>query len=244
MDEETLRKMAVEQYLEGKDPFSIYSEMGRTKPWFFKWLHRYRGGNPEWYKDKPKTPHGHPRETPPEMKTLVRNIRIELEEHPYAQIGTSAIKWEFRKIGVIPPSDRTINRILKRESLVKKNSLYPQRGGIPVFQGASEYQSHPSGRSPGSQVYQERWPLLFAPCHGSLQPSSLYQSPTKKRRPICGSGIGPLLEDNGPSGLPSNRQRALFPGKQSLSSFLGYRAQALPVDGNRGGLHPYWRTLA
>lgn len=54
-------------------------------------------------KDKPKTPHGHPREIPPEMKKLVRNIRIDLEEHPYAQIGNSAIKWESRKLGVTSP---------------------------------------------------------------------------------------------------------------------------------------------
>ncbi len=120
MDEETLRKMALEQYLQGKTPVSIYSEMGRTRPWFFKWLHRYRSGDPGWYKDKPQTPHGRPRETHPEMKKLVKNIRIDLEEHPWAQIGTSAIKREFKKLGVTPPSDRTINRILKREGLVKK----------------------------------------------------------------------------------------------------------------------------
>jgi len=76
MDEETLRKMAVEQYLKGKTPVSIYSEIGRTRPWFFKWLRRYRSEDPEWYKDKPKAPHGHPRETSPEMKKLVTNIRV------------------------------------------------------------------------------------------------------------------------------------------------------------------------
>ncbi len=239
MDEETLRKMAIEQYLQGKPPVSIYSETGRTRPWFFKWLHRYRSGDPEWSKDKPKTPYGHPRETPLEMKKLVRNIRIDLEEHPYAQIGTSAIKWEFKKLGVTPPSDRTINRILKREGLVKKNSLFSQGSGISVFHQTPGIQQHPSSRPSGSKIHQKRWPLLFAPYHGSIQSSRLYQSPAKKRRPSCGSGIAPLLEDNGSSGFPSSRQRALFPGKQSLSSFLWYRAQALPVHGNRGGLHPH-----
>jgi hypothetical protein len=42
MDEETLRKMAIEQYLQGKEPVSIYKELGRTKPWFFKWFSRYQ----------------------------------------------------------------------------------------------------------------------------------------------------------------------------------------------------------
>ena len=44
MDEETLRKMAIEQYLQGKEPVAIYKELGRTKPWFFKWLNRYQSG--------------------------------------------------------------------------------------------------------------------------------------------------------------------------------------------------------
>lgn len=244
MDEETLRKMAVEQYVQGKTPVSIYSEIGRTRPWFFKWLRRYRSGDSEWYKDQPKTPHGHPHETPPEMKNLVRNIRIDLEEHPYAQIGTSAIKWEFKKLGVVPPSDRTINRILKREGLVKKNSLYPQGSGISLFHQAPGIQQHPSGGPPGSTIHQKRWPLPFAPCHGSIQSSRLYQPPAKKRRPSCGPGIGPLLENDGYPGFPSSRQRTLFPGKQSLSPFLWDCPQALPVDGNRGSLHPHRRTLA
>lgn len=244
MDEETLRKMAVEQYLQGKTPVSIYSEMGRTRPWFFKWLHRYRSGDLGWYKGKPKTPHSHPRETHPELKKLIKNIRIDLEEHPYAQIGTSAIKWEFKKLGVTPPSDRTINRILKREGLVKKNSLYPQGSGISLFHQAPGIQQHPSGGSPGPTIHQKRWPLLFTPCHGSIQSSRLYQPPAKKRRPSCGSGIDPLLEDNGHPGFSSSRQRTLFPGKQSLSSFLWHRPQALSVHGSRSRLHPHWRTLA
>ena len=132
MDEETLRKMAIEQHLQGRSPISIYLEMGRSKYWFFKWLHRYQSGDTEWFKDKPKTPHHHPRTSPLEMQNLVKSIRMQLEDS-YAQVGTSAIKWEFKKLGVIPPSDRTINRILKRAGLVKKNSLYPPRGwNIPT----------------------------------------------------------------------------------------------------------------
>lgn len=42
MDEETLRKMAIAQYLQGKEPISIYREFGKTPKWFFKWLKRYR----------------------------------------------------------------------------------------------------------------------------------------------------------------------------------------------------------
>jgi len=125
MDEETLRKMAMEQALQGKAPVSIYREMGRSKKWFFKWLQRYESGEAEWYRDHPRTPHSHPYETCPKTRNLLTRIRTQLEEHPYAQIGTSAIKWECQKLGLTPPSDSTINRILRKEGLVKKTSYTP-----------------------------------------------------------------------------------------------------------------------
>jgi hypothetical protein len=127
MDDETLRKMAIQQYLQDKSPASIYRDMGRSKKWFFKWLRRYQSGDPNWYHDQSRAPRSHPNQTSPEMRQLIINIRTQLEEHPYAQIGTSAINWEFKKLGATPPSNSTINRTLKRQGFVKKNSLYPPR---------------------------------------------------------------------------------------------------------------------
>ena len=244
MEEENLRKMAIEQYLQGKTPVSIYREMGRSRPWFFKWLHRYQCGDAEWYRDRPKIPRSHPHQIQPDTRKLVTNIRIQLEKHPYAQIGTSAIKWEFNKLGVIPPSDRTIIRILKREGLVKKNSLYPQRSRIPLFQKASGDQQHPSGGPPWTKIHQGRWTFLFAQCHGSLQPPDLPSSPTKKRRPSRSSGLDQLLEDHGHALFSPGRQRTLFSGKQSLPPFLWHCSQSLSVFGDRSSFHPHKRTLA
>ena len=103
MEEETLRNMAIKQYLQGKDPVSIYREMGRSKKWFFKWLRRYRSGEADWYRDQLKTPQSHPRQISPEMRKLIVNVRTQLERNIYAQIGAFAIKWEFKKLGVTPP---------------------------------------------------------------------------------------------------------------------------------------------
>ncbi|MFX0124507.1 MAG: hypothetical protein ACFFAE_12815 [Candidatus Hodarchaeota archaeon] len=221
MEERTLRKMAVEQYLQGKTAVSIYQETGRSKYWFFKWLHRYQSGDANWYQDPPRIPQSHPHQISPEMRKLIINIRKQLEKHPYAQIGTSAIKWEF-----------------------KKNSLYPQGRRIPLFHRSPGFQQHPSSGPSRGKIHQGRWAFLFAQYHGSLQPPGLSSSPTKKRRPSRGPGVNQMLEDYGHARLPSSRQPTLLSRKQSLPSFLWHCPQSLSVAGDRGGLYPYKRTLA
>ena len=49
MTEEELRLNAIERYVNGENPKSIYNELGRIKPWFYKWLKRYLSGGPHWY---------------------------------------------------------------------------------------------------------------------------------------------------------------------------------------------------
>ena len=244
MEEETLRNMAVKQYLQGKDPVSIYREMGRSKKWFFKWLRRYRSGVTDWYRDQSKAPQFHPRQISPEMRKLIVNVRTQLERNIYAQTGAFAIKWEFKKLGLAPPSDSTINRTLRREGLIKKNSLSPQRGRVFLFHRASGSQPYPSGGSDGSKIYQERRPFLFAQCDRSLQPQGLSSSTATQRRPSRSFGLDPLLEDHGNSRLSPSRQRTLLSGKQSLSPIPWPRSQALSANGDRSCLHPYRRTLA
>jgi hypothetical protein len=45
--EQNIRKIAIERYLKGEIPKSIYSDLKRSKEWFFKWLRRYKSGNPD-----------------------------------------------------------------------------------------------------------------------------------------------------------------------------------------------------
>jgi transposase len=130
MEEETLRKTAIKQYLQGKAPRLICCEMRRSKRWFFKWLNRYRSGDAEWYQDRSRRPHTNICQTSPDMRQLVSNIRIQLQENPFARVGTSAIKYEFLRLGVTPPSDSTINRILRRAGLVRKNSSLLEQYGL------------------------------------------------------------------------------------------------------------------
>ncbi len=58
--EEELRKKAIQRYLERGSPKSIYTDLKRSKEWFFKWLKRYQTGDKDWYKDRSKAPHNSP----------------------------------------------------------------------------------------------------------------------------------------------------------------------------------------
>jgi transposase len=124
---EEQRKQAIQRYFQGEEPKSIYTSLNRSKEWFFKWLKRYKSGVAEWYKEQSRAPLRTPGRISDNQKQAIILTRNHLEAHSFAQTGVSAIKWELTKQGVSFPSDRTINRVLKREGLIKKNFLYPQR---------------------------------------------------------------------------------------------------------------------
>jgi hypothetical protein len=120
---EDIRKKAIERYLVGEKPVSIYRDYNKSKKWFFKWLNRYQSGQKEWYRDQSRKPHISPNKIPDDERHRIIAVRQRLESAKFAQTGASAIKWELCKSGHRLPSDRTINRVLKQEGLVKKNSL-------------------------------------------------------------------------------------------------------------------------
>ncbi len=125
--EQELRKTAVNRYLKGETPKSIYTDLKRSKNWFFKWLKRYKSGEPEWYKDKSKAPINRPASIGKVERQRIISTRTHLESQKFAQIGPSAIKWELNKSGYSLPSESTIKRVLKSEGLIKKNFVYSQR---------------------------------------------------------------------------------------------------------------------
>ena len=125
---EEQRKQAIQRYFQGEPPQSIYTSLNRSKEWFFKWLRRYKSGVAEWYKEQSRAPRRRPGRITDHQKQAIILTRNRLEAQSFAQTGVSAIKWELTKQGLSFPSDRTINRVLKREGLIKKNCLYSQRG--------------------------------------------------------------------------------------------------------------------
>ncbi len=119
--EQKLRKTAVERYLKGESPKSIYTDLKRSKNWFFKWLKRFKSGDPEWHQDNSRAPIKRPTEISKIDRQRIISVRTHLESQQFAQIGPSAIKWELSKSGFSLPSDSTIKRVLKSEGLIKKN---------------------------------------------------------------------------------------------------------------------------
>ena len=134
--EEEIRKTAILRYIKGESPKAIYESLERSKHWFFKQLKRYQSGKSDWYKEKSRAPLRKLTKINNEVKQFIVSIRKPLESEFFAQIGVSAINWELHKLGLDFPSDRTINRILKREGLVKKNSYKPKGVEYPYFREA------------------------------------------------------------------------------------------------------------
>jgi hypothetical protein len=132
--EEAIRIQAIERHQKGESPKAIYTDLGRSKNWFFKWLKRFQTGDPHWYKDQSRAPKARPTAISEVDRQRIVSVRKHLESQKFAQTGASAIKWELSKSGFDFPSDRTIHRVIKREGLVKKNWLHPQRGRVSVFQ--------------------------------------------------------------------------------------------------------------
>ena len=126
--EEELRKQAVQRHLAGELPKADYTSLCRSKKWFFKWLNRYQSGADDWYQERSRAPLTRPSALSTADKDLITATRQRLDAAPFAQIGVSAIKWELHKLGLPLCSDSTINRTLKRAGLVKKNTIFAQRG--------------------------------------------------------------------------------------------------------------------
>jgi len=119
--EENIRKQAIQRYMSGEKPKSIYTNLNRSKKWFFKWLKRFKEGDPNWYQSQSRAPKHSPLKISNQQYESIVKTRKELVETPFSQTGTSAIKWEMHKSGIDIPSDSTINRVLHREGLLKKN---------------------------------------------------------------------------------------------------------------------------
>lgn len=104
MDEETLRRLAIWRFEQGDRPEEIWTRLGRSRRWFFKWLARYRGDGVDALVGRSRAHHSHPATTPEPIRAKVRTLR---EQHP--SWGERTIARELR----VAPSHATVGRILR-----------------------------------------------------------------------------------------------------------------------------------
>lgn len=128
MDEKELREGAIRRYENGESPKEICQSLGRGKTWFFKWLKRSQHDGENWAKDHSKRPHHIRKKVDNIMEQAVIDARKSLEKQLYAQIGALAISFNLKHQGIDPPPIPTINKILKRNKLVRKRPKYIAKG--------------------------------------------------------------------------------------------------------------------
>lgn len=229
MTEDELRQQAIMRYTNGENPKSIYTDLGRTKQWFFKWLNRYRTGDPGWYRSRSHATHTKPNRISDAERSRIIKIRHRLEAQRFAQFGISAIKWELHKAGLKLPSDSTIYRVLKQEGLIKKNCLRPERGCVSVFHRSALQKQHPSGRFGRPSLHQRRRAVLFVQHHRCDDPPSLHRIAAQPGRPPGRRQPPAQLEGDRNARFPAAGQCAHVQGQQSLSSLLRSGDSPMPV---------------
>ena len=115
--DEQERILAIERYCAGEQPKAIYTSLGHSKYWFFKWLKRYDSNDFQWFADKSTRPLTSPYRTPKEVEKIVCLTR----QHLYNKgmfCGAQAILWQMEDNQVLPsPSESTIKRILRKNNL-------------------------------------------------------------------------------------------------------------------------------
>ena len=126
-NDEILRQEAVSLYLQGHSAQDVASRVGKTRQWVYKWIHKYQQTEkPDWYANLSNAPKDVSNKTSERIESTVIEIRKRLSGNPYSQRGAISIIYEFERLGLMPPTITTINRILKRNELVDQ-SLSKQR---------------------------------------------------------------------------------------------------------------------
>jgi transposase InsO family protein len=123
------RTWAVQRFLNGEKPESIWTSLCRSKAWLYKWVERHIANDNSWSKSQSRRPLSVTSRTPKEIEEIVKMVRLNLYNRDLF-CGAQAIRWEMEELGVRPlPSLRTINRILSRNELThRRTGRYQAKG--------------------------------------------------------------------------------------------------------------------
>ena len=77
MNIKQLREQAIKRYKNGESTKEIYQSLDKGKPWFFKWLKRYKLDGEDWSKGHSCKPH----KTPKRIDKIMEQTLIETRKH-------------------------------------------------------------------------------------------------------------------------------------------------------------------
>jgi IS30 family transposase len=136
----TLRKKAVQLYLQGEKKTEIARRLKKTRLWVQRWLSRYDANFPEEsLQNRSSAPKKIKSAYPNKIKALVLSSRKKREAgkqpgYKYALIGAEAIYYELRELGVKPlPPIRTIHTWLKQAQFIKKRNPKTRKPSNPTY---------------------------------------------------------------------------------------------------------------
>ena len=130
-----LREKAVTLFSQGVNPTEISRLLNRSRQWVYKWINRYIPDTPGWSCSLSNAPVSPSCKTSESVEQAIVETRLKLEKTPYMESGAYAIYHDLLNRGFPCPSVATINRILKKNGLVKKR--------VPYHKSGIEYPANP-----------------------------------------------------------------------------------------------------
>ncbi len=138
------RIRAVRRFKAGEKPEAIFSSLGRSRSWLYKWVARYDENDKSWSENRSTKPFNATNRTPLEIEEIIKMVRLNLYNQDLF-FGAQAILWELEDLGIKPlPSLRTINRILSRNGLThRRTGKYEPKGTLyPKLPASFPNQTH------------------------------------------------------------------------------------------------------
>jgi putative transposase len=153
MDECERRLEAIRRVTQGENVSDVCVDVGRSRPWYYKWRQRYRERGREGLEDQ-RGGHTPPQRTVERIRDLILEIRDRLVRQAEAGthhlgIGADQIGWELEDLGLTPPSRRTIYRILNAGGRIARDA------------GPRGYRPRPSARCANDVHQLDLWPRVL-----------------------------------------------------------------------------------
>lgn len=139
------RQRAIARYRQGESATAICASLGRSREWLYKWLKRQQPDGVEWAEEHSRRPQRSPAQIGAAVEAAILATRRSLAQRQLFH-GAQAIAWELAETGIVPPSVRTISRVLERHGMVTRaRGPYVAKGAAyPALRAERPGQVHQS----------------------------------------------------------------------------------------------------